>query len=60
MLLKDVGKRHYGKMTFQEKRINRVDLDNYKNYDNSVNAIIPGINHLNTIGSKPVPKHDLN
>lgn len=56
MLLKDLGKRHYGKMTFQEKRINRNDLDHYKNYDNSVTSLIPGINHISTIGSKPLAR----
>lgn len=60
MQLKDLGKRHYGKMTFQEKRINRMDLDHYKNYENAVTAIIPGINHLNSIGSRPVKKGTLN
>lgn len=47
-------------MTFQEKRINRLDLDNYKNFDNSVNSLIPGINHMSSVASRPLAKGALN
>jgi hypothetical protein len=57
--MKDLGRRHHGKMTFQEKRINRVDLDKYKNYEDSVSALIPGINHLQSVGSRPLAKGGL-
>lgn len=60
MALKDQVHNNYGKMTFQEKRLNRVDLDHYKNYEHSVNALIPGINHVNSIGSRPLAKGALN
>ena len=56
MALKTEGKQNYGKMTFQEKRINRNDLDHYKKYENSVNAMIPGINNLSSVGSRPLRK----
>ena len=34
----------YGNMTEFEKKMNRVDLQAYKNYDNNVYALVPGIN----------------
>lgn len=36
--------RGYGNMTELEKKINRVDLAAYKNYDNKLYSMIPGIN----------------
>lgn len=56
MNLKQQANKNYGKMTFQEKRFNRVDLDHYKNYDSSVAAMIPGINHINSVASRPLAK----
>lgn len=56
MNLKNQGTKNYGKMTFQEKRLNRMDLDNYKNFENSVTALIPGVNHLNSVASRPLAK----
>ena len=47
-------------MTFQEKRLNRLDLDHYKNFDNSINSLIPGINHINSVASRPLAKGALN
>lgn len=60
MNLKNQTNKNYGKMTFQEKRLNRVDLDHYKNHEHSVTALIPGINHLSSIGTKPLAKGALN
>ena len=31
-------------MTELEKKINRVDLNAYKNYDNKIYSMVPGIN----------------
>ena len=36
--------RGYGNMTELEKKINRVDLAAYKNYDNKIYSLVPGIN----------------
>lgn len=36
--------RGYGNMTELEKKINRVDLNAYKNYDNKIYSMVPGIN----------------
>ena len=36
--------RGYGNMTELEKKINRVDLMAYKNYDNKMYSLVPGIN----------------
>lgn len=60
MALKDQTSHNYGKMTFQEKRINRLDLDHFKSRDPNVTSVIPGINHLHTIGSKPLAYGALN
>ena len=34
----------YGNMTELEKKMNRVDLAAYKNYDNKMYSLVPGIN----------------
>ncbi|CDW79439.1 UNKNOWN [Stylonychia lemnae] len=60
MNLKQQATKNYGKMTFQEKRLNRLDLDHYKNFENSVNALIPGINHINSVASRPLAKGAMN
>lgn len=60
MNLKQQANKNYGKMTFQEKRLNRLDLDHYKNYDNNITSLIPGINHINSIASRPLAKGALN
>lgn len=50
-----LNKGNYGKMTYQEKKLNRVDLHAYKKKDlNNVNAMIPGIKNIDSIGSKPL------
>jgi hypothetical protein len=36
--------RGYGNMTELEKKLNRVDLSAYKNYDNKIYSLVPGIN----------------
>lgn len=38
-------KNNFGKMTMQEKRINKEDLVHYKAHQPEVEALIPGINH---------------
>ncbi len=60
MSLKDEGRNNYGKMTFQEKRLNRVDLDNFKEHQPATNAMVPGINHLYSIGSRPLKYGGMN
>jgi hypothetical protein len=34
----------YGNMTELEKKMNRVDLAAYKNYDKKMYSLVPGIN----------------
>ena len=36
--------RGYGNMTELEKKLNRIDLMAYKNYDNKMYSLVPGIN----------------
>ena len=44
-------------MTHEEKRLNRIDLQNFKTNDNNqMEALIPGINNLNTVGSSPLKR----
>ena len=45
---------NYGTMTKMEKRLNKTDLQGYKKADRRVHSLIPGINHINSIGSKPL------
>ena len=37
-------------MTYQEKRLNRKDLHQYKDKNNTVTALVPGLNHMETVG----------
>lgn len=41
----------YGNMTELEKKMNRVDLLAYKNYDNKSYGLVPGINSVHTEAS---------
>ena len=45
---------NYGTMTKMEKRLNKTDLQGYKKADRRVHSLIPGINHIISIGSKPL------
>ena len=54
--IKDYQKGSYGTMTQAEKKFNKVDLNHFKQNKNSVQALIPGINNLQTIGSSPLKR----
>lgn len=54
--LAQLQKHNFGKMTNNEKRINKEDLGQYKDNQPEVKAIIPGINHLNTTGTAPLKR----
>ena len=55
MKMNDLNKKNFGKMTLVEKRLNRNDLQSYKHKErNTVNAMVPGINNFNSVGSKPL------
>jgi hypothetical protein len=55
--LMDLQKHKYGTMTNEEKRMNKVDLHNYKaNEGTHIEAMIPGIHNLNTVGSSPLKR----
>ena len=44
-------------MTHEEKRINRMDLLNYKSMKGTeMDAMIPGIHNLNTVGTSPLKR----
>ena len=51
----ELQKQKYGTMTYEEKRMNKVDLEHVKsNQAKDFDALIPGINNLNTVGSSPL------
>lgn len=53
----EMQKHKYGTMTNEEKRMNKLDLHNYKINDaNHFEAMIPGIHNLNTVGSSPLKR----
>ena len=55
MRLMDLQKMNYGTMTNEEKKLNKLDLVHYKTKnDFNFEAMIPGINNLNSIGSSPL------
>ena len=61
MTLNALNKYNYGKMTMQEKHLNKEDLRSYKNKDrNSIHALIPGIKNIDSVGSKPLLRGALN
>ena len=39
-------RKNYGSMTEQEKKMNKYDLKSYKEGDNAVHSMIPGINNI--------------
>ena len=42
---------NYGKMTMQEKKMNKNDLRAFRNYDNAMFSMVPGINNFSTVGA---------
>jgi hypothetical protein len=61
MTLNALGKHNYGKMTLQEKHLNRPDLRAFKNKDrNGLQAMIPGIKNIQSVGTKPLLRGALN
>lgn len=51
--LQQLQKYNFGKMTHEEKRINKDDLKNFKDHVPQFNALIPGINNLKSVGAAP-------
>ena len=48
-------KKNYGKMTMHEKKLNKIDLNSYKNMEGNTYALIPGIHHVDTYnGTMPL------
>lgn len=61
MTLNALNKYNYGKMTLQEKHLNKTDLRSYKNKDrNTVHALIPGIKNIQSVGTKPLMRGAMN
>ena len=57
MKLHELQKNKYGTMTHEEKRLNRMDLLNYKSQNTTqMEAMIPGIHNLNTVGTSPLKR----
>ncbi len=54
--LQQLQKQNYGKMTWQEKRINRDDLQHFKEHQDQYSALIPGLNNLKTVGAAPLKR----
>lgn len=44
---------NFGTMTQSEKKLNKPELSGYKQSKREVSCLIPGINHIDSIGSKP-------
>lgn len=53
--MKEYSKNHMGQMTDAEKRLNNNDLKSYKDKKNQeYQGMIPGINNINSVGSRPI------
>jgi len=49
--LQELNKHNFGKMTFQEKRLNKEDLHHWKSGEPDLTAMIPGINNTSPLAS---------
>ncbi|CDW84404.1 UNKNOWN [Stylonychia lemnae] len=49
-------KQNYGKMTYEEKRINKEDLHHFKEHQAQFEAMIPGINNIKSVGAAPLKR----
>ena len=47
---------NFGTMTGHEKKLNKGDLHNYKKIEPHIQAMIPGIHNLQTVGSSPLKR----
>ena len=53
----ELNKKNYGKMTWHEKKLNKLDLESYKSYDEStVHCMIPGIKNQPGVGDIPLQR----
>lgn len=50
----DYNKKHLGQMTKMEKMLNKHDLKTFKNGKVEYEGMIPGINNIASVGSKPL------
>jgi hypothetical protein len=53
-------KQSYGAMTAEERQFNKKEINYFSNRQNSVEAMIPGINNLNTVGTSPLKRGAVN
>jgi len=59
--MNNLNKLAFGKMTQQEKKLNWQDLANYKvKQAQNLNAMIPGLNNIPSIGTQPFHRGALN
>lgn len=42
---------NYGKMTKEEKNLNKMDLHAFRNKEANMYSMVPGINNFNTVGT---------
>lgn len=52
--MKDKNHHNFGKMTKQEKNLNKMDLYAFRNKDANIYSMVPGVNNLNTVGTHPM------
>ena len=51
--MREKGMHNFGKMTKQEKNMNKMDLNAFRNKDSNMYSMVPGINNVNTVGTIP-------
>ena len=54
--IQELQKQNFGKMTYEEKRINKEDLHHFKEQQPEFTALIPGINNLKSVGAAPLKR----
>jgi len=52
--MREKNANNHGKMTNEEKNINKMDLQAYRKKEANMYSMVPGINNFSTIGTHPM------
>lgn len=52
--MREKGQNNHGKMTKEEKNLNKLDLNAFRNKEANIYSMVPGINNFSTIGTAPL------
>jgi hypothetical protein len=52
--MREKGLANHGKMTKEEKNLNKLDLNAFRNKEANIYSMVPGINNFSTVGTGPM------